>query len=229
MTLVAAFRCRSGGILLCADREENDGISKRAVEKIYRVRRERGSIFIAGAGPAGIISKFHEAVERAVDESVDLMTEHTRLIEESLESVYSKYVKSEYDRIATAIVLAFNIPNSRPLLYGTEGTMLLSGDPYVSAGSGKPIADYLVDRLYQPTMDKATVGCVAGFVLREAEESTHGVGLGADMLFIHPRDRTLEHIGPDLVKELQDRIPKLGEVIWPHWTANVTVPSWLSE
>ena len=36
MTLVAAFRARENGILLCADREETDGwLQKRSVDKIY--------------------------------------------------------------------------------------------------------------------------------------------------------------------------------------------------
>lgn len=37
MTLIAGFRANKGGILLGADREENDGFSKREVGKISRV------------------------------------------------------------------------------------------------------------------------------------------------------------------------------------------------
>ena len=33
MTLVAAFRCRNGGILLCADREENGGYAEEKSRK----------------------------------------------------------------------------------------------------------------------------------------------------------------------------------------------------
>jgi hypothetical protein len=38
MTLAAAFRCQNGGILLCADREENDGVTKRQIDKIYHIK-----------------------------------------------------------------------------------------------------------------------------------------------------------------------------------------------
>jgi len=37
VTLVAAFRSGNGGILLCADREENEGYAKREVDKIYHI------------------------------------------------------------------------------------------------------------------------------------------------------------------------------------------------
>jgi hypothetical protein len=37
MTLVAAFRCSSGAIMLLADREENDVITRREVDKIYKI------------------------------------------------------------------------------------------------------------------------------------------------------------------------------------------------
>ena len=53
MTLAAAFRGSKGGILLCSDQEWNDaGVSKRQIDKNYRIRGLRDcEFFISGAGP----------------------------------------------------------------------------------------------------------------------------------------------------------------------------------
>jgi hypothetical protein len=85
VTLIAGFRCRNNGILLCADREENDGVSKRAVDKIHRIRREQGWVFVGGAGTVGPIARLNEALEDAITEQVDLVTEHRGLIYKTFE------------------------------------------------------------------------------------------------------------------------------------------------
>jgi hypothetical protein len=64
MTLIAAFRAREGGVLLCADREENDGFSKREVEKISRLSLLQCQMFIAGAGYAPIIKRLRWRAKR---------------------------------------------------------------------------------------------------------------------------------------------------------------------
>jgi hypothetical protein len=57
MTLVAAFRCREYGVLLCGDRKEDDGVAVREVEKIFH--NTTGfpgfQIFMAGAGPTTVV------------------------------------------------------------------------------------------------------------------------------------------------------------------------------
>jgi len=228
MTLVAGFRCKNNGVLLCADREENDGISKREVDKISRILHPQGYVFIAGAGASSVLSKFHGAVERAINDKIDLKTQHVRIFEKALEWVFATYVKDEWnDAISVVVVVAFHQGDLAPLMYGSDKAIITQQTFYISAGSGKPIADYLSDRLYQHGLDKASLGAMAAFILREAEESTLGVGLGADMVFIHEGNRSLQYIGKDSVREIQAKLPNLGEMIWPHWKEHVKVPDWL--
>jgi 20S proteasome alpha/beta subunit len=230
MTLVAGFRCRNSGVLLCADREENDGISKREVDKISRILHAQGYVFIAGAGVTSILLKFHEAVEKALNGTVDLQGQHVRILEDSLSSVLPAYYPNDQWNgvIAPIIVVAFHIGDIAPLMYRTDGSsVLIKENLYTAAGSGKPICDYLTDRLYQHGIDKASLGAMAAFILREAEESVHGVGLGANMVFIHEGDRALQYIEKDYVKDIQAKLPSLGDMIWPHWKAHVMVPGWL--
>jgi 20S proteasome alpha/beta subunit len=214
----------SGGVLLCADREENDGFSKRSVDKIYRVAREQGSIFIAGAGPTSVIGKVHAAMERALDDKIDLATRHVHILEKNLKAVIEQYAKDL--GIGFVIVVAFNSPGAKPLLYKTDRAVLVQEQFYASAGAGTMIADYLAGRLDKPGMlDKITLTALAAFILREAERSTSGVGLGADMIFI--QDREFHILASDAVKELQDGIPELSDAVWPYWKQNLKVPKWL--
>ena len=61
MTLVAAYRSAEGGVLLCADREENDGwLAKRSVDKIYPIHLLPCDFYLAGAGPTPAIVKTNE-------------------------------------------------------------------------------------------------------------------------------------------------------------------------
>src|SRR5271165_6867460 len=76
MTLIAAFRCRNNGVLLCADREINDGVSKREVEKIYRILLKGCEIFIAGAGTSWdsitkAYAEIHESLHLAAEKGAD--------------------------------------------------------------------------------------------------------------------------------------------------------------
>ena len=225
MTLAAGFYCRNGGVLLCADREENDGISRREIDKISRIRRQQGSVFIAVAGKSSIISKLTLCTSHAIDDAIDLRLHHVRLIEESLNSTYRAYVRTDEDAIAVIVVVAFNDPALMPLLYRSEGEMLVPQLSYTAVGSGKQISDYLADRLYDPQLDKPTMTALGAFILREAEESTNGVGLGGDMIFIHEGNKDFNHIYTDVVKDIQRAIPRLGDAVWPYWENTLILPA----
>ena len=70
MTLIAGFRSREGGVLLCTDREEMDGYySKRSVDKVYTLRLNQGRVYVAGAGAASIIIKAFLALKQALTEA----------------------------------------------------------------------------------------------------------------------------------------------------------------
>src|ERR1039458_3875084 len=95
MTLVAAYRSTEGGILLCADREENDGVAKRSVNKIYRIPLLPCEVYLAGAGPANAIVKaneeIHSALGHAFASGADVLREYKTLIEAALLSVHVQF------------------------------------------------------------------------------------------------------------------------------------------
>jgi 20S proteasome alpha/beta subunit len=190
MTLVAAFRGPGGGVLLCADREENDGYSKREVDKIYRISMIQCQIFMAASGPSVAISKtnmeIHNAIQQKFADGGDILLKYRSLIEGVLHTVHAQFedLLKEYP-MNLLIVIAPNFPNTSPVLYRTDGAVMLPEDHYAAYGSGKTIADYLADRLYKyGHLDRACTLGLAAFIFREAQRTASGVGLGADMVFI---------------------------------------------
>jgi 20S proteasome alpha/beta subunit len=230
MTLVAGFRGRQNGILICADREENDGYSKREVEKIYTIRTKQCFVFIAGAGSAAVITKacvrIDEAFIKADAEDADLNAEHREILESSLEAIYERYVKTEYDDIGLIIVVSFQTPRLAPQLYETKRAMLVPATTYAAQGSGKMISDYLAGQLYRHGIGRAQLLMTAAFIFREAGKTSHGVGFGADMILIHEGNRSFEYYGAYAVKELEDGIPRLSDSLHAHWKEHVKLPDW---
>ncbi len=131
MTLIAALRCRQGGILVCADREENDGCGKREVDKIYRICEFIPcEFFIAGSGPGNVIrlanEEIHESLKAASKAGEDVLVEHRGILEQSLNTIYSKFGKVlKPEPMNLIVVVAQRQLGTVPLLYQTDGQVLV--------------------------------------------------------------------------------------------------------
>ncbi len=154
MTLVAAFRCLRGGIMLIADREENDGYARHEVNKIYKINLVPCQIFIAGAGPSGIVSNansyIHEAFVKALSDGKDILAEHKNIVESALKELHKRYaanLKTGY--LDLLIVVAPLNSQNVPMLYRTEAAMMVPEPYYAAYGSGKTLCDYFAERLYE--------------------------------------------------------------------------------
>ena len=127
------------------------------------------------------------------------------------------------------IIVAAHAPNVMPLLYYTEGERVVPESLYTAWGSGKRIADYLADRLYQHGLHKDMLGLLAAFIFREAADSSVGVGRKTDMIFIHEGDKSLHVIPPNKVREIEEGVPSLADAIYDYWNKNTKVPEWLTK
>jgi 20S proteasome alpha/beta subunit len=230
MTLVAAFRCMNGGILLIADREENDGYTRREVDKIYRINMLPCQVFLAGSGPGGVLtvaySRIHGDLVKAFSDGENLLLKHREIIEGSLRHIHEHYAANlENGYLGLIVVFAPLVEGNVPILYRTERSMMIPESYYCAEGSGKAISDYFADRLYQPgRLNKDSMKILAAFILREAERTTAGVGLGADMWFIHEEDKTVHIIPTGVVRELQALIPPIERSLWSDWEDKVKIP-----
>jgi len=235
MTLAMAFRCTKGGILLCSDQEWNDaGVSKRRVNKNYRIGELLPcEFFISGSGPDSAIIKawaeIHKSLQVAANNGADVLAEHETLLESALKTISEKCARTlEHWPMNLLIVAAPRALDRVPMLYRTEGDLLIPELHYYSVGSGKPVADYLADRLYEfGRLEKQSLATVAAFILREAGESSIGVGSGANMNFIHDGDKSIGYMS-GVVKEMQDGIPSLAEAINSYWPGHVKFPDWIA-
>lgn len=234
MTLISAFRCNSGGVLLCADREENDGYSKREIDKIYRIQNFPGfDIFVATAGLTSISTNLcnciHENFIKAISEGRDILNDHQAILEYSLKLIHEKYASEINTRpIHLITVIAPHAPDKVPMVYGNDREILVPAPLYVSYGSGKGIADYLADRMYKHgRFDKGSLAVLAAFIFREAERSSSGVGLGVDMVFIQDHKNQIHSIAPKYVSQIQASIPDLRDCILGCWEKDVQIPEWI--
>jgi 20S proteasome alpha/beta subunit len=221
-------------VLLCADREEDDGHSKREIDKIYQIQNVPGfDIFIATAGLTSISTNLcvciHENFIRAVNEGVDILNDHQAILEYCLKLIHEKYA-SEINNspIHVITVVAPHASDRVPMVYGNDREILIPTPLYVSYGSGKGIADYLSDRMYtHGRFDKGSLAVLAAFIFREAERSSLGVGLGVDMVFIQDHKKQIHSIAPKYVSQLQSSIPDLQDCVLRCWEKDVQIPDWI--
>lgn len=235
MTLINAFRARHGGILLCADRQEDDGFAKTEVDKIYEIPTDLHAceLFIAGAGPSEIIAKAKERIHRSLVTADrggnDVLAEHQTLIEGSLRHLYEEYDEVlAKDPMGLIVVVAPRARGVSPIMYSTVEYRLHSQDLYCAHGSGRPISDYFADRLYKDGMDKSALSLIAAFILREAERKASGVGMGFDMVFIHDGNTARQYLGRDTIKKLQSDIPPVSEGLFASWNQYPAIKEWLA-
>ena len=232
MTLIAAFRCVNDGILLCADRQEDDAITKRSVDKIYRIQGLIPcDIFIAAAGPATIIpnvnAEIEESFRKGIDDGRDILVEHRIILENSLEKIYTQYeAELQADPMGLIIVIAPRAIAAVPVMYKTYGKVLIPEYYYAADGIGRIICDYLADRLYAHGLGKDRLALLAAFIFKEASDSSSRVGSGTDMIFIHEGNKSLHYFPPDAVKELEAGIPSLRDCVHLHWNENAKLPQW---
>jgi len=235
VTLAAAFRGPKGGILLCSDQEWNDaGVSKRQMDKNYRIRELHDcEFFISGAGPDTPIirawEEIHESLLRAEGAGFDLVAEHKVILEPVLKKVHEHFNKLLKNWPMSLLVVAAPRSLDRvPIFYRSDGAALLHEPYYYAVGSGKPVADYLADRLYEPgRLAKRELVILAAFILREAGDSSLGVGMGANMVFIHEGEKALHFMPPATVEEMQEGIPDLREAIESYWPGRISFPDWM--
>jgi 20S proteasome alpha/beta subunit len=231
MTLVAAFRCRNNGILLCADREEDNGYVKRPFDKLYRISGiPQCEIFLAGSGTTTAIQDARAEIHRQMvaDPKRDVLAEHRSLIEESLRIVHERNKADlKHWPLSFLIVIAPRGQEAIPALYRTDRTILISEPYYAAYGSGKPIADYFADHLYAHGLRSDLLAMLVTFIFREAEKSSSGVGLGNDMVFIHPGASGFQFLYTESIKEIEVGIPAVKDALYAYWAEHAKIPEWL--
>lgn len=238
MTLIVGLRCADGSVLMCADREQSDQVAKRSVDKIFRVRLNQGTVLVAGAGRSSILDNAFMRLERALQTADSqqgnvLLDTHRDVIETILYEIHEKYIWGRTDENERAIRLivaaSFTSGGSAPFLYGTDSDVLYPHQLYGCAGIGQDLAYYFVDKLYHHHLSREVAALLAAFIFREVSLSVEGVGLGTDMILLAAKEQRIYGLPHQRVKELEEIVPDLADVIAKAWNKGVTVPVWLTE
>lgn len=234
MTLIAAFRCRNTGVLLCTDREEDDGYTKRGIDKIFRSGFQQFELFCAAAGPTtAVLDGFAEINKNlhvaANVEKRDILLEHQSIIESSLKAIHTKH-KSDLNQFPMnmLLVVAPRSPNAIPALYKTDRSTLISEGFYAAFGTGRLLSDYFTSYLYEHGLGDEYLAVLAAFILRETERYASGVGHGGDMVFICPNG-LYKFLYKESIAEIQAGIPELKDAIHGEWAEHLKVPTWLKD
>jgi 20S proteasome alpha/beta subunit len=234
MTLVAAFRCRNSGVLLCADRKEDDGVAIKEIEKIRHTGFRQFEMFMAGAGLTTTVADAWAEITQDLykvnfDKERNLLMEHRSLIEASLEVIHEKHKEDlKYSPLSLLIVIAPYQHNSIPILYRTDRTTLIQEAEYAACGSGQTLSDYFAGYLYKHGLPDDYLAVLASFVLKEAEKYASGVGSGNDMFFICPGGVRKE-LHTDSISQIQAGIPSLADAIHSYWAEHFKPPPWLKD
>lgn len=236
MTLVAGIRCSSGGILLCADREENLGSSKRSVDKIDRLKLQTAEFYFLGAGRPSILANFLEQIGNDLRASEarneDLFRTHRTTIQSCLTSIYGTYIWNRMDsadRQINLVIAASFYGSTAPvsMLYGTDDDIIFPAVSHVCAGSGMDLAYYFADRLISYPPGRRSAMLLAAFIFREVRESIAGVGLGTDMKFISGKERARYEWPHEHVKKVDAILPSAKDALIQLWTKGFNIPDWL--
>jgi len=85
----------------------------------------------------------------------------------------------------------------------------------VVAGSGADMGNYFLGRLYSPTLTISEATMLMGFICREAQDSSSGVGLGTEIL-------ALTASGPSRTMAGDADVPRLTDVMTRFWETKST-------
>lgn len=148
MTFIVGLKC-CDGIVLCTDSLEDDGITKKPVDKITRIQTPHWGVAIGGSGGGRIIDKFCDEVRIHLPRLKFSRSLIEEAIEDILEKFHRKYVKTERDKFEV-IVAVHGAPGDPLLLYEGSDRFLSPVTDECHIGMGNDIWRMLADILYDP-------------------------------------------------------------------------------
>jgi 20S proteasome alpha/beta subunit len=182
MTLIAGFLGRDG-LLMCADMEEGDGVSKRKIVKLWFRTFGDTAVVLAGSGSAAVIDNAVERIDKALVARLGVSDEDALqdLVDETLRTVHEKYVWPNPRTDHSIQLMVGYSHEGKPRLWITQDTVTKPETRFACAGSGQDLANYLADRLYHPSYSEQQMVLVAAVIFREVKRNVAGVGQGTMM------------------------------------------------
>lgn len=228
MTFVAGFKC-SGGLVICADQLEDDGIKIRYRNKITRrMIGDRGNIVWACSGTSSTIEKFTDKLSRLLGSDFDGPTAEVH-IEACL-----KYINEQYDyhsRVEVIIGMCGQemvtpargepYPHWQTSLYKAFSTdHCVSPQPdYCFAGMDTTLAEFIVRNTFTPFMDVEETIRLGVFVTAAMKQYASRVGGETNVYTCKLGDSNFTTYGPDDIAAIEAALP-VDDFNWAmtnHW------------
>lgn len=220
MTFVVAFHCFNG-LVFCADSEENDGVNKKYVEKLYpRILSGEIGVCFGGAGDAVGIEKFKSKVFPVLDSitPVDQIG-----IELNVEKVL-EHVENMYQLDFQIALGGFNINSSEIFLYRThERSHVLQAideGEFVAIGMDTSLAHFVLTATFDPFMGVKEALRLGIWITALSKIHASGVG-GPTLAFSYKKqsqDGWERHLSSE-IEEIENTMPasELRETLSAYW------------
>jgi hypothetical protein len=152
VTIVAGF-VSTDGLLLCADREERDGTSKKDVNKVLCMAGDDWHVAIGGAGPSAIIELAFKRLRKrfeSIEDEAGIQSEHEEILRNELFNLHEQYVwPSKQVDYRFSLLVGINLKRSKQtFLYRTQEYIPEPVQTFCCIGIGADLANYFADRLY---------------------------------------------------------------------------------
>lgn len=234
MTIAAGFVCKDG-MLLCADREESSGASKKGVQRLFVIHDLKWSMIIAtaGSGPAGDLAvkrlrfAFLQGFCDGASNVNTLESKHEQIIIDVLTKIHEDHVwKNPRTDHAFKLVIGINFLESQgQYLYLTEDNIPQPIRGYCCVGAGEDLCTFFCESLYNTQLNKEEVILLAAFIFREVNSTVQFCGKGVDMVLLEPGVWGA-HITPSGVESIQSRIPGFADAMKGFWETTAKLPGW---
>jgi hypothetical protein len=184
MTIVAGF-LSSDVMLLCADKEEGDGYSKKEVKKIVHCEGNGWQADVGGAGPAAVLDLAFSKLKKeflSCANRDELAAQHEEMIRSVLLDIHERYVwPSKVKNYETELLIGINFKDSGFCLYRTQEYIPQPIDSYSCIGIGAVLGNYFASLLHSPSLTRTQMICAGAFIVREVRDFVSDCGRGTQI------------------------------------------------
>jgi hypothetical protein len=186
MTFIVGFHCFNG-LVLCADSEENDGINKKYVDKLYGIKiPETWELCFGGSGSAIAIDKFHSKLFPLLTDNPSDQIKTELTIETSLKFMGKSYPQYVFD----ILVGQCDLKSGNTFLYRTyEAAPVLRPIPYgefTCIGMDTSLAHFFLASIFDAVMGVEEALRLGLWVTSMSKVHSSGVG-GPSMAFSYKK------------------------------------------
>jgi 20S proteasome alpha/beta subunit len=189
VTIVAGFKCDEG-IVLCADTQETiGGISKRNVPKL-RVEPSgieaamwplgsRHNVTMAFCAATNDGAFADELVDRAWKDAknAESLDEASEVIHRSIRSSYTEFGQIYQPGYCPSAELVYGIVvDGNSKLFYASGPAVNEKEDYATGGVGRYMADFLVSRMFETTLNLRQCAVLGAYILFQTKEHVEGCG-----------------------------------------------------